>query len=56
MDGFSKSDLSNISSEELAAFKSIAKGLLVSSELIKRALTAGKLIEVTCEGKDAISQ
>jgi hypothetical protein len=47
--GFRKSDQSNISLEELRAFRMIAKGLLVDAVAIAAAVEDGKLMEVTCE-------
>ena len=56
VDGFSKSDQSNISVEELRAFRMIAKNLLFDSAAVANALKSGKLIEVTCEEANTISQ
>jgi hypothetical protein len=49
VDGFRKSDRSNISQQELYAFRVIAKNLLVDPVAIAAALQQGKLIEVICE-------
>jgi hypothetical protein len=49
VDGFRKSDKSNISSAELGVFRMIAKNLLFHPESIAAALEEGKLIEVICE-------
>ena len=56
VDGFSKSDRSNISKDELLAFRSIAKNLLFNSAAVAAATNDGKLIEVMCEGSETISQ
>jgi hypothetical protein len=49
VDGFRKSDRSNISQQELNAFRVIAKNLLLDPVAIAVALEQGKLIEVICE-------
>jgi hypothetical protein len=54
VDGFRKSDKSNISSEELKVFRMIAKNLLFHPESIAAALEEGKLIEVICEEEDTV--
>jgi hypothetical protein len=55
VDGFRKSDQSNISPEELRVFRLIAKDLLFHPEAVSEALRTGKLIEVSCdEEEDAI--
>lgn len=47
--GFSKSERANITSEELLAYRKIAKGLLLHIEAQRNAVAEGKLIEVRCE-------
>jgi hypothetical protein len=47
--GFSKSERANITSEELLAYRKIAKGLMLSREAQASAVAEGKLIEVRCE-------
>jgi hypothetical protein len=54
VDGFRKSDKSNISSEELKVFRMIAKNLLFHPESIAAALEEEKLIEVICEEEDTV--
>jgi hypothetical protein len=54
VDGFRKSDQSNISPEELKVFRMIAKNLLADAKSIAMALEDGKLIEVICEEKAAV--
>ena len=52
--GFSKSEKANITTEELAAFRHIAKGLLTNEVTIAAAVVEGKLIEVPCEETSTI--
>lgn len=52
--GFSKSERANIATEELAAYRHIAKGLLVNEAGISAAVEEGKLIEVSCEETNTV--
>jgi hypothetical protein len=50
--GFAKSDLGNITAQELKALKKLAKILLAYDEQeIKQSLATGVLREVSCDGK-----
>jgi hypothetical protein len=53
--GFSKSEKANITTEDLAAFRHIAKSLLTNEVTIAAAVVEGKLIEVSCEETATIS-
>jgi hypothetical protein len=54
--GFSKSERASISSEELAVYKHIAKGLLADKAAVSAAVEEGKLIEVSCDETSKIPQ
>lgn len=54
--GFSKADRANITSEELMAFREIARGLLVNEAVVSAAVAEGKLIEVKCEKASVLPQ
>jgi hypothetical protein len=53
--GFSKSEKANISAEELLAYRTIAKGLLLNETAVAKALGDGKLMEVICDEKSIAS-
>ena len=51
--GFAKNQRDNISADELAAFKAVAREILVyTPEQLNDAVKAGQFSEVNCNGKD----